>query len=178
MGYTRRKAGARARIAALVLLCGTMLGLGACAGRPTIRMRALEAAPPADLMDTRRIVVGELDSLGEIYQPLCPRLGLLQIRSADDWQRLRRAAPGLGACPDLARGAVVGIVSCAGTPLDGGWPIEIVDVRAIDGAAYLSAEFQPGTYLADGYGCASLAQCRNLRAVLMVDINGVRYFTE
>lgn len=177
MRFELRKAGGRgpgARAAVLAVL--TLLG--GCAAQPTIRMQTLENAPLAELMEPRRIVVGELDSLGDLYRPLCARLGLVQIRSGRDWERFRRAAPGLGPCPNLARGAVIGVVSRAGTPLDGGWPIEILEARIVNGAGYLCAEFRSGTYLADGVACVALAQCRGLSTVLMADVNGLRYFTD
>ena len=152
--------------------------LAGCAAQSTIRMQTLENAPLAELMESRRIVAGELDSLGDLYRPLCARLGLVQITSRKDWERFRRVAPGLGPCPDLSRGAVIGVVSRAGTPLDGGWPIEILEARIVNGAGYLCAEFRSGTYLADGVACVALAQCRGLSTVLMADVNGLRYFTD
>lgn len=155
-----------------------LAALWGCSSRPAIRMQALEGAPLAEMIRKRHVLVGDLELLGEIYRPLCPRLGIIQVTTEQDWNRLGRAIPDLGPCPDLRRGAVVGIVSRAGTPLDGRWPIEITEARVIGGAGYIAAEFRPGTYLADDLGYATLSQCGNVAVVLMVDVNGIRYFTD
>lgn len=176
MVYRRCKAGGAALVAVAAVLA-LPSGSG-CAGRQTIRMQVLESAPPAETIETHRVVLGELSSLADLYRPLCPRLGVIQVTRAKDWQRLARAAPGLGSCPDFSQGAVVGIVSRAGTPLDGIWPIEITQTRSAQGAGYVCAEFRPGTYLADGVACVTLVQYRGLDRVLMADVNGLRYFTD
>lgn len=176
MQFRRRKEGSAGLTAAAAGLALT--SIGGCAARQTIRMQTLETAPPADFIASYSIVLGELDSLGDLYRPLCPRLGVIQITRETDWEMIRRAAPGLGPCPDLSQGAIVGIVSRAGTPLDGAWPIDITEARATQGAGYVCAEFRGGTYLSDGLACVTLAQCRGLDRLLMADINGLRYFTD
>lgn len=174
MPYRRRKQRGVLLIVAALLLTSS----GGCGGGRTVRMQALETAPPTDFLETHRIVLGELNSLADLYRPLCPRLGVIQIARERDWQRLARAAPRLGPCPDFSQGAVIGIVSRAGTPLDGAWPVDLTSVRVTDGAGYLEASFRAGTYLADGVACVTLAHCRGLDRVLMADVNGLRYFTD
>jgi len=147
------------------------------AGVRLVRLAELEAAPTAQVHPLARVLLSDASVLATpLYSPLCRRLGLLHVRNERDWEVLSRCATGLGACPDFARGLVVGLVTRVGQPLDGGWPVRIDAVQVFDGAALVSARFQSGTYLADGTSYLELVQVAGLQQVLVVEVNGVRLY--
>ena len=173
----------RSRTRRRTLLAGLagLLVVSACATRPRARavsIGALETAAAVEPSVTRRAIVSDLAELDELYCPLGRRLGLLQIRTASQWETLRRCAPELGRCPDLTRGIVVGLVSHAGLPLNGTWPIHLDTVRVHDGAGFVTARFQGGSFLPDGTTYLETAQVDGLCAVLMVEVNGVRFYPD
>jgi len=110
--------------------------------------------------------------------PLGPRLGLLQIRTTEQWQRLARAAPQLGACPDLAHGMVIGLACWAGEPVSGTWPVRIDAVRVADGAGLLEAHFAGGSYLPDGSARLETVFVPAFVNVLVADIDGTMFYPE
>ena len=95
-----------------------------------------------------------------------------------DWEILRRYAPEIGPCPDLSRGIVVGVTSEAGLPLDGSWPIRLEAARIYQGAGFLIARFDGGSFLPDGTTYLEAAQFDGLHIVLMAEVNGVRFYPE
>ena len=117
-------------------------------------------------------------ALGDAFRPLGARLGLVQVNSAEQWARLARLAPGLGPCPDLSGGSVVGLASTIGMPLNGRWPIHVQSVRAHEGAGLLVARFDGGSYLPDGTAYLETMYVPDLATVLVVEVNGVRFYPE
>lgn len=136
----------------------------------------LEAAPQADTRGLGRAVVTNVAPLERLYQPLGQRMGLCQVRTPADWDALRRAIPILGRSPDLSRGMAIAVVSRVGSPLSGEWPVSVESVRVVEGGGYVCANFEGGTYLPDGVSYVELAYVGGLTDVLMVDVNGVRFY--
>lgn len=165
----------RRRRLALTLV-GYLLLVAGCAPRERIvSVNQLESAAsaPGECWYVRVADPAALATRGEAFGR---RVGLVEIRNARDWARLAEASPGIGPCPDFRRGIVAGLVYFGGTPVDGGWPLEIECVRVFEGAALLEARFNGGSFLADGVGYAHLAHVEGLRAVVMVEIDGNRYY--
>jgi len=131
--------------------------------------------PTERVTPTLRAVVTDSHALRRLCTPLGPRLGLIEVRSPAEWRRLRELAPGLGACPDLARGTVVGIACWAGEPVDGAWPIRVEGVRMWQGAALVDATFRGGTFLPDGAAYLEAFYVAGLRDVLGVHFNGTLF---
>jgi hypothetical protein len=155
--------------------------LAACAIHPrpqVVTVRTLESAVTVLPHAARRAVLSPASELRGLYCPLSERLGLLQIRTKKDWQTLRRHAPEIGPCPDLSHGIVVGLTSHAGLPLDGSWPIRLETARVHQGAGFVTAHFQGGSFLPDGTTYLETAQFNGLRIVLMAEVNGVRFYPE
>jgi hypothetical protein len=144
----------------------------------TVQLSDLESAPPARCASTRRVRVTDPASLRAMCTPLGPRLGLIQIRSRPEWQRLSLAVDHLGPCPNLADGIVVGLACWAGEPLNQSWPVAIDAVRVHRGAGLVEAEFRGGCYLPDESSFLETAHVQGLRAVLAVDINGTSFYPE
>ena len=144
----------------------------------TITLAALEQAPTATATTYEHVVVANPQPLRALCTPLGPRLGLVQIRSAQQWALLAQAAPHLRPCPDLRRGILVGLVCWAGTPVDGHWPIRIDGVQVREGAGLVRADFRGGTYLPDGVTFLETAHVPGLAVVLAVDVNGATFYPE
>lgn len=161
-------------------LLGLLLLAGCRAAMPplTISVDALECAPPVIPIDSIQSIAADSDRLRRLWKPLGTRVGLVQIRTPQQWREFQAVAPEAGRCPDLSSGAVVAIVNCSGTPLSGEWPIELASVRVHNGAGFVSAEFRGGTYLPDGTAYVEMVQVPGLAEVLMVDVNGVRFYTD
>ncbi len=182
-GFAARRARARRlRLAIAVACSGCLLGVAfACSpANPlhTVSLQSLESAPPAAGLPPRRFVVSDTEALRKLCQPLGHHLALVQIRSHEDWQQLARAVPQIGPCPDLTHGRMVGLVTEAGLPLGGGWPLNWDAVRVVDGAALIEAHFAPGNYLPDGLTCLETAYVENLRSVLVVAVDNAHYYPE
>jgi hypothetical protein len=164
--------------AASVALCGSLF---ACAPGPlhrTVTLQSLESAPATSSSAIERHIASDPEALRPLYHPLGRRLGLIVIRNQRDWQQLSRAIPQIGPCPDLSRGMVVGLALEAGASLSGGWPVRWDAVRVYDGAGLIEAHFNPGNYLADGLTCVDTAYVNGLNAVLVVAVDGVRYYPQ
>ena len=162
-------------------LAMSTLGIASCASKPrtlTVSISKLESAAEVGPIHTQRSLVTDVETLQPFSIALGPRLGLVQVRSAGEWQRLREVAPEVGDCPNLSRGSVVGILCRTGTPLDGDWPIDLDTVRIADGAGFICASFHGGSYLPDGATYLETTYIEGLNSVLMVDVNGVRFYTE
>ena len=165
----------------LLLQLAALTVLSACSlpsDPKTITMTALESAPLAAISGTERITVSDPAALRQLCKPLGPRLGLLQVRSAGEWDRLVHVAPQLGPRPDSGPGMLVGLACWAGTPVDGRWPVHIDAVRVCEGAGLLIAEFVGGSYLPDGTARLETAHVSDLAAVLVVDVNGTTFYIE
>ena len=125
-----------------------------------------------------RAIVSDVAGIGELSRPLGRRLSLIEIHNASEWDALRRHAPELGPAPDFSRGTVFGLASHAGVPLDGDWPIRLDLVRVYDGAGFAVASFAGGSYLPDGTSYLEAVQVENLDTVLMVEVNGTRFYPQ
>ena len=160
---------------------GFLTALSACTtprAVHTITLADLETAPPARTQRLGRTVVCDADAIKPLCTPLGSRLGLLEIRSQREWQSLVRAASSSGPCPNLQNGIVIGIVSWAGLPVDGRWPIELDSIQLRDGGGLVNATFQPGTYLPDGTTYLETAYVEGLQAVLAVNVNGTTFYPD
>lgn len=161
------------------LMLSTLAGLSACSlnSRASIvTVQSLEEAPATRPKMIRRAIVSPAADLEPCFCPLGPRLGLIQVRTEDDWEKWRTAAPEIGSCPDLSQGMVVGLLSHAGMPVNGRWPIHLDAIRVYRGAGFATGEFEGGTYLPDGTMYLEVAQFSDLRSVLMVEIDGTRFY--
>lgn len=162
-----------------VMMLGAVPWLASCSvGVRTLHVSepSLEVAPEAGTRELARGVLADPAPLSRLYVPLGQRMGICQIRSAGDWSSLREAMPQLGAEPDFTRGIAIAIISCAGQPLSGDWPISLDSVRVSQGGGYVCANFEGGTYLPDGMSYVDVAHVPGLTDVLMVDVNGVRFY--
>ncbi|HMQ17111.1 MAG TPA: hypothetical protein PKC49_14165 [Phycisphaerae bacterium] len=170
----------RFRAAARLACAGVAaLTLGSCAAPAwrSVRSEDLDAAPEAAASQVWHVRLTDPARIVSQSRPLSRRMALVQVRTCADWQALAEAAPQLGPCPELGRGMVVGLMYFGGTPLGGGeWPLELSTVRVFDGAGLVEAHFTGGSFLADGAGYVHLAQVDGLRAVLIVDVDGTRFY--
>lgn len=169
----------RRRYVCVACLTVLLAGLSACGVSPvrwTISLHELETAPVNQLHATRRHIVSDPAAPRPLYQPLGRRFGLIQVCSEDQWEQLSHAAQHVGPCPDLRCGIVVGLVSEAGTPLDGGWPFRWQGIRLCEGAGLIEASFNAGNYLPDGTTWLETAYVERLRKVLVVSVDGSRYY--
>lgn len=160
---------------------GLMLSGGGCtAARPVhvVPLARLEAAEPAETGAAQRIVVSNPEALRDVIYPLGKRCGLIAIRGAADWMRLREAAPELQVGDETARGTLIGVALWAGTPLDGRWPVRAVTIRTSDGGALAEYTLAGGTYRPDGVTYLDVVFVPSAKAVLVVDINGVRFYLD
>ncbi|MBU0641134.1 MAG: hypothetical protein KKB50_19925 [Planctomycetes bacterium] len=166
--------------ASLAFALGAMT-VGACSMRPatrTVSVRALRQAPVVTPSDYRHAILSDTTAIDDLHWPLGERLGLLQVRNQAEWRRLTAVAPELGSPPDFERGMVIGLLSRAGVPLNDCWPIDLDVVRVHGGAGLVSGRFCPGTYFPDGTAYLETAYVEGLVTVLIVDINGVRFYPE
>ncbi|MBW7905236.1 MAG: hypothetical protein LC135_05650 [Phycisphaerae bacterium] len=169
----------RFRAAARCALVGVgALTLASCAAPAwrTVRSEDLDAAPEAAASQVWHVRLSDPARIVSQSKPLSRRMALIQLRTRADWQALAEAAPQLGPCPDLGRGLVVGVMFFGGTPLGGDWPLELCAVRVFNGAGLVEAHFTGGSFLADGAGYLHLVQVEGLRAVLIVDVDGTRFY--
>ena len=156
-------------------------GFPACTqnpSRPTISLRNLVSAPRLDGVTTNRCMALNAEALRPLSQPFGERIALIQVRNRRDWEQLSQAVADIGPCPDLGRGIVIGLASQAGTPLDGRWPFALDAVRVHQGAGLIEARFHGGTYLPDGTTYLETAYVEGLSAVLVVAVDGQRYYPE
>ncbi len=174
---------ARRRVVHVLLLMilsgvGALCACGTYARPRVVSVHALEGAPSVYPSFTRRAIVSDAARLHQLYYPLGQRLGLFQIRTAEQWEALRREAPELGPAPDFDDGIVVGLASHAGLPLDGTWPIHLQSVRIHNGAGFATGSFGGGSFLPDGTTYLETAQFDGLAAVLIVEVNGTRFYPD
>jgi len=140
-----------------------------------VELNTLKSAAWCHKEELGRFIVTDAQALAPLYRPIARRLGLVEIRSPRDWERLRTAVPELGPCPDLRRGIVIGLVGPTGTILSQSWPFKWIGVRAFDGAGLVEAEFEGGTYLADNATYVELAQVEGVWFVAAVGVDGIGY---
>jgi hypothetical protein len=166
---------------AAIIGLAALVSLAGCALQPptkTVTLTALETAPAEPLPAAQRLVASDSAALRSLCTPLGPRLGLLQVRSADDWRLYRQVVTAKQKCPDLQLGSVVGIVCWAGTPLDGQWPVSVEAVQVEEGGGLLKARFHGGTYQPDGIAYLETGYVPGLRSVLVVNVNGTSFFPQ
>jgi hypothetical protein len=165
----------------MMLALLTVPALTACSrvtNRRVVTVASLESASPVEVDDRVRAVIRDVERLRPLCVALGPRLGLVEVRSPADWEVLQQVVPGLGPCPDLSTGMVVGVVSWAGMPVNGGWPIRMESVRVRFGGGLVNAHFEPGSYLPDGSGYLETAYVEGLQTVLLVDVDGTAFYPE
>lgn len=158
-----------------------LLVASACGTRPhprTVSVHALETAQAVEPSTIQRAIVSDAAELDEWCYPLGRRMALVQVRSPEQWALLRRVAPELRGRPDLTRGIVIGLISRAGLPLNGIWPIRLKTVRVHEGAGFVVARFDGGSFLPDGTTYIETAQINGLSAVLMVEVNATRFYPQ
>jgi hypothetical protein len=155
-----------------------LTGCAALSPGPVVQLSELECAPARRPADVRHCFVEEPAALKSLLHPLGRRLGLLEVSDIGQWRKLAQAVPGLGACPDLGQGTIVGLVSLMGTPLDGDPPFQLQAIRIHHGAGLIEAQFNSGTYLPDGTTYLEMTYVRGLRSVLVVRVDGVEYIAE
>ena len=175
---SRRPIGAPPGLVCAAVLSLALVALTACGPGPTrtIRAAALESAAPVAPSDPRRCLLADPEALRPLYQPLNAHLGLVEVRSQHDWDVLAESAPGIGRCPDLSRGIVVGLASQVGTPLQADWPVRWEAIRIEKGAGLIEASFNAGNYFPNGTTYLETAYVEDLSAVLVVAVDGVWYY--
>lgn len=168
----------RPRILLVCFLFATAV-FPACTWHPprrTISLQTLITAPTLERLPTRQYIAADPAALRPLSQSLGGRITLIQVCNRHDWELLGQAVGHIGPCPDFQRGIVVGLVCQAGTPLDGRWPFGWEAVRVHEGAGLLEASFAGGSYLADGTTYVETAYVEGLSAVLVVAIDGNRFY--
>jgi hypothetical protein len=170
-------AAAHATYLALVALLTALTGCAAAGLSPlgTVSLTDLETSPARLPTGIQRGFIEDPADLESLVYPLGRRLGLLEVRDAQQWRLLAQAVPGLGECPDLSRGGLVGLVSLGGTPIAGGPPFRLKAVRVHRGAGLIEVQFNSGTYLPDGSSYFEMAYVNGLRSVLVVNVDGLEY---
>ncbi len=164
----------------LVGVCLTMTGLACSAPGPARVVSAVELseAARAATLPAGRSVVTDVSRLQPLLTRVAPELGVIQVRTPADWELLRSVAPALGPPPALEHGMVVGLVSLLGRPLGVDFPIEIHAVRVLDRAGCVSGTLTPGTFFPDALAFVDTAYVPDLHAVVMMEVNGIRYYPE
>lgn len=168
-----------AGLAGLALLLAGLIP--ACQVAPRVRMvslESLESASPRRIHGAQRHLVRDGAGLQALAIQLGPRLGLIEVRNEAQWQALNAAVGGHMRRPDFSRGTLVGLATWAGTPVDGEWPVELQSVHLSDGGGLLRSHFHGGTYLPDGTAYLETAYVPDLRAVLVVDIDGTSFYPD
>lgn len=158
-----------------------LLVLSACSTRVgirTIQLQTLERGDQAEITMLGRAILTDPTQLGFARQELGRRMAVYQIRNPDDWAMLRAVAPDLADCPDLANGIAIAVASGIGTPLHGAWPVALESASAVDGAALVRVRFEGGNYLPDATTYIDVGYIRGVTDVLVVEINGVRFFPD
>ena len=153
-----------------------LVGCIALNPRRTVSTEELERGSQYVPQDRRRVVISYVTQLGDAYVQLSPRLGLIQVRTVDQWRQFAAATRWSDAAPNLADGRVVGLAYSAGTPVDGEWPVELQGVRACGDAGLLLGRLHGGSYLPDGATYAELTYVKKPCTILMVDVGGARFF--
>jgi hypothetical protein len=177
----RPRRGCRAAAHATYLVWAALLSaLSGCAGvglpaLGTVSLTDLETSPARLPSGIQRGFIEDPAALESLVYPLGRRLGLLEVRDAQQWHLLAQAVPGLRECPDLSRGALVGLVNLAGTPIGGGPPFRLKAVRIHRGAGLIEVQFNSGTYLPDGSYYFEMVYVTGLRTVLVVNVDGLEY---
>ncbi|MFH1746720.1 MAG: hypothetical protein ABIG44_06710 [Planctomycetota bacterium] len=163
----------------LVGLTSVLVGFPACTWqtvRRTVTLSALEAAPQVYPTNHCRRIAIDPSALQPVARPLSERIALVQVHSPMEWDQLCQATGAVASCPDFSRGMIVGLISQTGTPLDGSWPFEWGSVHVHEGAGLLRVHFTGGSYFPDGTTYVETAYVENLGALLVVDINGDRFY--
>lgn len=156
-----------------------LAAVSACSAVPherVVSVQQLERASPCTESALGRALVSDPRRLAGMMSVLSPRLAVVQACSDAEWRLLQATAPELAGRPDFSRGMVIGVLTAAGSSLDGRWPIRIESVRVFDEAGYVCATFEGGSYLPDGVAYVEAAYVPGLKAVVMLDVNGVRYY--
>lgn len=164
---------------ALLLGCAGLLALSACSApgvTRTIQLQSLERGASAEITPLGHAILSDPDQLAFARQPLGRRMAVYQIRSAAEFAKLQAIAPNLTDCPDFTRGIAVAVASEIGTPLHGHWPVTLESARMVDGAGLIRARFEGGNYLLDAATYVDVVYITGVTDVLVVEINGIRYF--
>ncbi len=171
-----RRCGLPGRAMLALLVVGLAAGCQAPHSSRTVTEQQLESQPPKEVSDALRVPVADPGALRSLCVALGPRLGLVQVKSAADFVRLRRAAPAIGACPDLNRGTLVGLVCWDGTSLSAPVTLELDSIRVCNGGGLLEARYAGGSHLPDGSAELVMTYVPRMANVLVVSINGSRFY--
>ena len=179
-GLSCKPAARRARLAPLVLL-GALAGVAfaGCHTRtatPTTDWTALDLGSQVTPRRLHRAALGDPAGLAPLHRPLSARLGVVVVRNADDWQTLADAIPDIGPCPDLTGGAVIGLVTRTGTPVDGGWPVQVTGARQAGRAGVVQVSSRGGAYLSTGIVYVEVIYVPGPQKVVAVDLDGWRQY--
>ena len=158
-----------------------LLQISACtlsAPTRTISLSDLESAPLVPVERLGRTIVADVDATEAMYTSLAPRLGIYRVLTPEQWRAFQGAARISAPVISSGRGTIIGIVSRAGRPLAGGWPIRVEQVRVVDGAALVTARFASGSYLPDGLSYVDTVYVDEPIVVLALEINDVRYYPQ
>lgn len=161
-------------IAAIAPYCASCVTI---AGRP-VTPAALDLVPAVSPLARQRAIVCDFAELAPIYHPLNENLGMLEVRTARDWDCLRRAAPELRKPDNFSRGTLIAIISHCGTPVDGTWPVRITSVRARDGMGVMATDFTSGCFYPDAVTHADAAFIEGNLQIVAVDVCQIRYIPE
>lgn len=166
------------RTAWLAMLGLTGLSCSVAPKHRYVRVEDVEAGARVRAVPLVLSVAADAGPLRSLCVPLSEGLSLLQVTNATDWGRLQPLVPQLGQMPDFRSGAVVGLVCWSGTPIGDPWPIEVIEVRALNGAGVLRASFAGGTFLPDGTARVAAVYAPDVLGVLVVDVDGERYYPQ
>ncbi len=172
----RGRCGLVGRSLLATLVIGVAAGCRASHACRTVTEQQLESQPPKEVSDALRVPVADPGALRSLCVALGPRLGLVQVKTAADFVRLRRAAPAIGDCPDLNRGTLVGLVCWDGTSLSAPVALELESVRVYDGGGLLEARYVGGSHLPDGSAELVVTYVPGMANVLIVSVNGSRFY--
>lgn len=169
----------RGGLAAGVLLVAVATTIPSCttgAAPGRIRPEALEISAEAPLNERIRAIVCDPDRVAPLLLSISDRIAYLEIRTDREWEALAAGCSDIGPRPDFSSGVFLAVVSRIGQPVDGAWPCRLESVRVQSGFGLVSASLHAGTYLPDGMACLEGVFVAGLRRVVMVDLNGERYF--
>lgn len=160
------------------LLCAVLLSCDAPRHDRAISLSALERAPSATINENHRFVIEDSDALRGLYRPIGKRAGFIEIRTQAQWDQFRRACPSCPSTVDWHRCTILALATWVGEPMDGRFPLKLAGIRTVDGAAMVSYTIAGGNYRPDGATYVDIAYADGVDSVVLVEVNGVRFYTQ